>query len=246
MSLSLTQTLTAVGPGITSSFLAVGGTAPYTYSVQPGGANGSINSSTGVYTAPQSVGSTPKTRTDTIIVTDNTSATATATITVGTVLHLLCDIIQTYMGIPQGRVYLWDQKLMMPSNTGLWVAVSEVSDKVFGNNKTYDTNGNCISSVNSMAVVDLDIYSRDTSARDQKLNVLMALLSDYSQMQQMANAFSIGRLPAGKNIQSISNVDGAAIPYRYKLTFNMQYAVTSVVAVQDYTSFSNPTVSTNQ
>jgi len=247
MSLSLAQTLTAIGPGLTSSFLVAGGTGPYTYSVRPNGAGGTINSS-GLYTAPASVGETPQTLYDTIQVVDSTTPTplsATATILVGTPLLLFCEIIQNQLGLAQGRVYLWDQKVFQPTDSGLYVAVSVPSCKPFANNTSYDGNGNAIQSVNMLATVDIDIISRGPAARDQKEQVMLALMSDYSQLQQTANSFLIAKLPPGSRFLNLSNIDGAAIPYRYKISVNMQYFVTKTQATPYYNTFAQPTVYTN-
>jgi hypothetical protein len=244
MSLSLSQTLTAVAVNVTSSFQAQGGTGPYTYSVRANGAGGSINSS-GIYTAPQVMGATPQTLYDTVVVTDNVGAVATAQILVGSPLFLLCDILQTYLGLAPGRVYLWDQKIIAPTDSGLYIAVSMMSCKPFANNSSYDTNGDLIQYVNMLATIDIDIISRGPAARDQKEQVLMAIMSDYSQLQQSGNSFAIGRLPAGSKFINLSMVDGAAIPYRYKISFNMQYAVASTIATNIFTGFNSPTVITN-
>lgn len=245
MSLSLAQSLTAVAINITSSFQGISGTGPYTYVVLSGGAGGTINASTGIYTAPAVMGATPATLFDTIQVTDSLSATATATILVGSPLFLLCDIIQTYLGLAQGRVYLWDQKIMQPTDSGLYVAVSLVRAKPFANNSSFDASGNATESVNIMATVDVDIISRGPAARDQKELVLMAMVSNYATQQQQANAFSIGRLPPTSAFINLSGIDGAAIPYRYKISFNMQYAASNTAANPDITSFTSPTVYTN-
>lgn len=241
--ISLAQTLTAILPGLTSSFLASGGTSPYVYSVRLNGAGGTIDASTGLYTAPAQMGSTPQTLYDTIQVRDSLGAIATASILVGSTLLLFCDILQTYLGLPQGRVYLWDQKIMQPTDSALYIAVSVPSCKPFGNNKSYDSNGNALQSVNMLATLDIDIISRGPAARDQKEQILLALMSDYSELQQEANSFSIGRLPTG--FLNLSGIDGAAIPYRYKISVNMQYSVSSSQAVPYFNTFASPTVATN-
>jgi len=64
----------------TFSFSALGGTSPYTYSVLNGG--GTINASTGAYTAPSTAGSA------TIQVTDSSSNTSQATVTINPVLGI--------------------------------------------------------------------------------------------------------------------------------------------------------------
>lgn len=134
MSLSLQQTKTAVAINITSSFLGVGGTPPYVYSVLPGGAGGSIDPGTGEYTAPSVVSSDPKLAYDTIQVVDSLAAVATSQILVGTSLILFCEILQREMGLANGRVYLWDQKIFQPSDNNLYIAVSVPSCKPFSNN----------------------------------------------------------------------------------------------------------------
>jgi len=245
MSLTLAQTLTAVGPGITSSFVASGGTAPYTYSVRAGGAGGTINSSTGVYTAPASVPTKPTLLFDTIVVTDNVSATSQAQIFVGDPLLLFCEIIQNQMGLAVGRVYIYDQKIMQPTDNGLYVAVSVLGVKVFGNTNRHDGSGsgmNSTQSLNCAATLQLDVISRDTSALHLKEAVLLALNSDYSEQQQNANSFFIGKIPPSAQFNSLSQQDGAAIPYRFVISVVMQYFYTKTQAVGYATPASAPTV----
>lgn len=246
MSLSLAQTLTAVGPGVTSSFLATGGTGPYVYSVLPGGAGGTIDPSTGIYTAPGAVGTTPETSIDTIQVEDSLSAVATATIVVGNALLLFCDILQVSLGLSPGRVQLWDQKLFQPTDSGLYIRVSVPVAKPFASNSTTNPNGEgTVQSINMMATLDVNIISRDSSARDRKEEVVACLAGYYSQQQQVANSFLIGRLPPGSQFTDLSMIDGAAIPYRYKISLNMQYAMGFATATPYFDSFQTPQVVIN-
>lgn len=246
--LVLSQTLTAIAPGLTSSFGTSGGTPPYTYSVRANGAGGSIDSD-GVYTAPAVMGETPQTLFDTVQVKDALGAIKTATILVGNALFLFCDIIQTYLtqnlGTPLGRVYLWDQKVMQPTDSGLYVAVSVVTCKPFANNTDHDASGNSVQTVNVMATLDIDVISRGPSARDQKEFVVLALMSDYAQLQQTANSFLIGRIPPASKFTNLSQIDGAAIPYRFKISVNMQYAVSNTQATPYFSAFAQPNVTTN-
>lgn len=247
MILTLAQTLTALLPGLTSSFLAGGGTAPYVYSIRANGAGGTINSSTGLYTAPAAMGQTTQTLYDTVVVTDSSTPAlvTTAQILVGDPLLLFCEIIQSYMGLAVGRVYLWDQKIAQTMDSGLYIAISVPRCKPFGNNTSYDGNGNAVQSVNMLATLDIDIISRGPAARTQKENVILALMSDYAQSQQAANSFLIARLPAGSNFINLSSADGSAIPYRYKISVNMQYAVSQSQATPYFGTFNQPTVATN-
>jgi hypothetical protein len=253
MSISVAQSLTAVGPNITSSFLASGGTAPYTYSVQGGGAGGSIDASTGIYTAPATVPTNPAQQFDTIIATDSLSATGTAQILVGDPLLLFCDILASELGLDPARVFLWDQKIFQPTDSGLYIAVSVPSCKPFSNNLKPALNGSGnpdwsaggLQETNFMATLDINAISRDNTALRRKEEILLALNSLYAQSQQEANSFYIGKLPPNARFQNLSMVDGAAIPYRYLISVNMQYAATKSKAVPYFSTFQNVQVNTN-
>lgn len=229
MSLTLTQTLTAVAPGITSSFGASGGTGgPYTYSVVGGGAGGSINSS-GIYTAPAALSTNPAQLFDTIQAVDSLGNMGSAKIFVGDALLLVCDIIQNQMGLPQGRVYLWDQKIMEPKDQNLFVVVSVLNCKPYGNTKTpVGSSGGFQSqqSVNMAATLQIDVQSRGIAALRQKEAVLLAIKSDYAEQQMNANGFFIAPLPPGSQFVNLSSQDGAAIPYRFTISIVVHYIYT--------------------
>lgn len=245
MALFLTQTATAVGVNSPASFLAAGGTPPYVYSIQPGGAGGSIDSSIGSYVAPAVVNSDPTKDFDTILVTDSLAATATAQILVGTPLILLCEIIQSEMDLAPGRVYLWDQKIMQPTDFDLYVAVSVPNPRPFANSRTQSSDGiTVVQSVNMYAAIDIDIISRGPAARDRKEEIILALNSTYSQQQQQANSFFVGTLSTA--FVNINDIDGAAIPYRYRISIGMQYMVSKVKTPPFYDSNFTPTVTVNE
>ena len=179
-------------------------------------------------------------------VVDSVAAVATAQILVGTPLMLLCDIIQKGMGLANGRVYLWDQKIIQPTDYGLYIAISNPSCRPFANINAYVSTNSGLSSaqsVNMMALIDMDIISRGPEARDLKEGVILSLYSNYSESQQLANSFFIGRI--SKSFLNLSQVDGAAIPYRYKISCQMQYMYSTTQAVPYFDKFSGFSVTTN-
>lgn len=239
MSVSISAGTLALASGLSTYFLGIGGTAPYTYSVIGGGAGGTINSS-GFYTAPSNV---TQSEYDTIQVVDSLLSSAEVQILIGSPLDLFCDIIQTYMGLSQGQVYLWDQKINIPTDSRLYIAISILSCKPFGNSNKMDSNGNAVQSVNMQVRLGIDILSRGPDARDKKEQIILALQSPYAEQQQNFNSFYIGKIST--DFVNISEIDGAAIPYRFNISVMMQYFVTNIAAAPYYNTFPTTQVVTN-
>lgn len=233
MSLAIRQNLTYIAPGVPTVFEAYGGTSPYTYEVVAGGAGGSITSG-GIYTAPLSPNTYPSPNSDTILVTDNAGATSTAEISIGTPLELVCDIIRRVMGLGTDQVWMYNQKIKIPEDSRLYVAVGVLACKPFANGSRIDGSGaglDSVQSTNFQATLSLDIFSRNMSALYRKEEMLMALKSPYSTRQQEANSFKVFSIPT--NFVNLSAVDGAAIPYHFSVNVNCQYFVRQTI-VEDY------------
>lgn len=236
MPLTLLQNATAMAPnGLTLPFSGSGGTPPYSYTVLPGGVGGSINSS-GIYTSPANTGI------DTVQVTDNVGNIATGEILVGNAIELVCDVIQNQLGLAQGRVFLWNQKVFAPTDQGLWVAVAILSCKPYGNNRVIQglspTGMNEIQSVNMQAMISIDAISRGPEARDQKEYIVMALKSLYAQQQQELNSFYIA--PITTSFINVSQIEGASNLYRFNLSLMIQYLVIQTNSIPYYSSFTIP------
>lgn len=245
--LGISCSITAMAPNLQTSLIGVGGTGPYSYAVLSGGAGGTIDSVTGIYTAPTVANPDPAKSSDVIQVTDSVAATATYPILVTNPLGLFCDILQTELGLAPGRVYLWDQKINEPTDSGLFIAVGIQSCKPFANTVSMDGSGGglvAVQSVNMLAVLSIDIISRGPEARDRKEEVILALNSIYAQSQQELNSFYIGKLPPGGQFVNLSNVDGAAIPYRFSISVNMQYFFRKLKAAPYFDEFAAVAVTT--
>lgn len=242
----ISQTSTAVGQYGFASFLGSGGTQPYLYEVLPGGAGGTIHPTTGVYTGPAVVPDPPATTYDTIQVTDYVGTELTARILVGHPLLLFCEIIQRQMNLADGRVYLFDQKFMQPTDSGVYIAVSVPSCKPYANINKMDpeTGLRSVQSLNMLATLDLDIISRSNAALWRKEELVLAFNSTYAQKQQQANGFYIGKLPPGSRFINLSEVDGAAIPYRFRISVNMQYSFQKQQAIDYFDDFESVEIET--
>jgi len=239
MTIVIRQSVTAVSPGAPASFLASGGTSPYVFSTASGGAGGSIDPSTGRYRAPANFNSDPLKNEDVIIVVDAAGETAQAKILVCSQLMLVCDIIAHELNIKRSRVYLYNQKIMEPTDFGLFIAVGVQSSKYFASvNKFNRTTNESEQFVSLRQILEINIISRGPEARDRKDEVVLALNSNYSKQQQATNSFLLAPLPG--QVNNISGIDGAAIPYRFNFLVNMQYAYPKTREVQYYDQLNIP------
>lgn len=246
MTLSLFSYVTAIGAGLTASFVGNGGVEPYVYSVLPDGAGGTIDASTGIYTSPAVLPDSPRRQYDTIQVIDDNLDIATKKILVGPPLLLFCDILQNQLGLEDGRVYIWDQKIKEPQDYDLYIAVSVLIPKVFGNSNYFDGDTlKSIQSTNSVDMLQIDAISRGPAAKDRKEEIIKALNSNYAQSQQELNSFFIGKLPANSQFTNLSKIDGAAIPYRFQISVNIQYFTKKIQDVPYFDSFPSPTILVN-
>jgi hypothetical protein len=235
MRMHIGQTKSALAPALTASFLASGGIQPYVYSIAPNGAGGSIDQG-GFYTAPAVAPTNPAQLFDTIIATDQTGKSVSSQILVGDTLTLFCEILQRELGLANDRIYIYNQKIFQPTDTGLYIAIGVLRAKPFSNNQS-SNNGIESQVTNFMTTLEINAISRDTSALTRKEEILMALNSQYSESQQEANSFLIGRLPPGAQFINLSAIDGAAIPYRFNISVNVQYAATKTKPAPYFNTF---------
>lgn len=248
MSMYLRSSKSALGPGLQASFLAGGGEEPYIYTLHSG-ARGTINSSTGLYTAPSTVSEDPALTLETVRATANNGEYVTLPILVTDPLGLFCEIMQKELGLASGQVYLWDQKINQPKNSDLYIAVALMSAKPFGNTNRPVSAGDDAGldshqSVNMLATLQVSVISRGPQARTRKEEIILAWNSDYAQAQQEANSFYIGKLPPGSQFVNLSSIDGAAIPYRFDISVNLQYFYKKVKPVSYMDEFATVQVTT--
>lgn len=234
MSLELLQATDSVSPYAVIAFEGDGGVEPYVYSVVSGG--GSINASTGIYTAPGS------TAVVVVKVTDDDDVEATATLNVRSPLELFCEVIKEEMELEDDQVFLWDQKFNVPNDSRLYIAVGVLTCKPFSNINYLNSAGQSVQEVNMQATLSVDIMSRNTSALTRKEEVILALQSNYAQSQQEINSFYIGKISS--SFVNLSQEEGAAIPYRFNISVNIQYFSTKIKTVPYYDTFEGPEVTT--
>lgn len=220
-------------------FGATDGVEPYTFSVS-GGNSGTIDAASGIYTAP------PRSGVFTITATDANGDSDSIDIVVMSHLKLFCDIIQQEMGLENDQVYIYNQKFDIPPDERLYVAIGVNQIKPFGSRNFHDGSGAGLESQqygSFQANLSINIMSRNTDALERKEEVLLALNSTYSEQQQNNNSFYVA--PLTSSFANLSQVEGAAIPFRFNISVNIQYAIKKTRSVNFYSEFNNREINTN-
>lgn len=243
MSLALIQNITACRPGLAIPFGAAGGTPPYVYSLAALGAGGTIDASTGLYTAPATAPVSPANPIDRVIVTDAALATSTGNILIGDPLVLFCEVLARQAGLASNRVWIYNQKINEPTDSNPYIVVQILSVKPFGNSCRMDDDGNELRTANLHIMLSLDIKSRSINAMAVRDKLVYGLVGQYPESQQELNSFYIS--PLISNMLNLGELDGAAIPYRYNATASLQYAVSNLAAVPYFGTFNDPVIVTN-
>ena len=238
MPLSLSTVSPYSSAGGFVKFEATGGTAPYTYSLVAGGDGGSINSS-GLYTAPNLIVKGFQI----IRVTDATTATANFTLNFFNHLQIIADIIKTKLALENDQVYIYNQKFNIPKDNRMYIAVKLGNQRVFGTSSQY-LGTQEVTSINMQATITLDIMSRTLEALNRKEEVFLALVSQRSIQVQNQNHFRIAQVPSTFN--DLSQLEGAAIPFRFNVSFNILYAKRILANVEYYNEFPDLDIITNE
>lgn len=157
-------------------------------------------------------------------------------------VQYIADIIQTVMGLDDGRVWIYNQRRTIPTDKGLCVVVGMVSAEPFANVTQFNpaaqnTAGATETVTTSMReLVSIDIFSADTTAAARAWEVVAALGSRYAQDSQADNQYKIASVPQA--MQNVSELEGASILYRFTMSIPVlrSYSSTSDVTYYDSSS----------
>lgn len=160
-----------------------------------------------------------------------------------TPIEWVCDILKREMSLLNGQVYLWDQKINIPPDNAIYIAVGVQSCKPFSNTFDHTSNGDGLlesQSTNFMATLSIDILSQGPDARDRKEEVILALRSHYARQVQESYGFYIAGLSS--SFVNLSSIEGTAIPYRFNIAVNIQYKVVKEKQISYYDTYSKSVV----
>lgn len=153
---------------------------------------------------------------------------------------ILADIIQTGLSLTPGRVVVYDENFVAPSDPEIYVIIRKNPARVIGVSKTFDPDTD--EEVKSIALnetYDVEISSQNRTAQERYFEVILALTSDYSVQQQELNNIRIFRT---RDIQDLSLIEGASALRRYLIPVIIDRVETIRTAIVPFDSFQEPEV----
>lgn len=153
---------------------------------------------------------------------------------------ILADIIQTGLSLTPGRVVVYDENFVAPSDPEIYIIIRKNPARVIGVSNVFDPDTN--EEVKSIALnetYDVEISSQNRTAQERYFEVILALASDYSIQQQEANNIRIFRT---RDIQDLSLIEGASALRRYLIPVIIDRVETIRTAIVPFESFQEPEV----
>lgn len=153
---------------------------------------------------------------------------------------ILADIIQTGLSLTPGRVVVYDENFVAPSDPEIYVIIRKNPARVIGVSNVFDPDTNEeIKSIALNETYDVEISSQNRTAQERYFEVILALASDYSMQQQEANNIRIFRT---RDIQDLSLIEGASALRRYLIPVIIDRVETIRTAIVPFESFQEPEV----
>lgn len=153
------------------------------------------------------------------------------------ILQDIAKIIQDYMQLPDGVVWIKGQKVQKPTNSTFTIVVGFLNLKSYGsscrsvfNDKTQKMEE--IIGTNMAGQIVIDISGRGSLVLDRKEEIIQAMSCSNCREDQIKKAYLIGKHPTSFN--DISGLDGTAIPYRFNITFQVQYLKVKTQTDKEY------------
>lgn len=157
----------------------------------------------------------------------------------GGTIFLIRDILIRGLGIDEDRIQIWNQKLNIPPDEKLFIALSYLMGKVYhvqAAERALD-DGSMVEdqTANIQEMIDVNIMSKGTEAMFRKEEVVMALASKYSQQVQERHGFRIAPIPNA--FRDNSEIEASARITRFTFTIVVLAWYKKTTAIEHYDTF---------
>lgn len=153
------------------------------------------------------------------------------------VLESICKIIQDYMELQDGVVFVKDEKISMTKLKAFNVSVGFMSVKPIGTSRRMISAGQEQIGTTMAGQVAIDIYGRDYDVVERKEEIIQAMNSTACKEAQLTSGFMIASSPSSFN--KVPDIDGASVLYRFQAIFNIQFIKTKTKTIDFYDQFRN-------
>lgn len=155
-------------------------------------------------------------------------------------MKVLADILANGFSLVGKYVVLYNERRAIPSDyQGLYIILSIISTKIIGVvNRPQDKESGLsqVQGVTKNEMIQIDIMSEDSTARERNQEVIIYLNSLYAQQQCELYNIKIARIPL--QINDLSELEGSSRINRYGITINVKSAFNKVVDAEYYNDFS--------
>lgn len=152
--------------------------------------------------------------------------------------NLICDIIQTELGLKPGQVMVYNQRFKIPATFDVFITVGVLGMKPYSNINKAASNVSGLSSEQSLAVqetISINVMSANTSSIDAFPLVMMAMGSTYAQQVQDKYQFSIGVIPA--SVADTSFLEESTQMTRQTITLQVLRSYSKIKQISYYDNF---------
>ena len=165
------------------------------------------------------------------------------------IINLLVKLIREQLQLDNNHVVTYNQRIPIPPDDSIFVAVGLLGDKPYGHKISYEEGLvpasevgepatvvlNEVQTQNVQQIYSIQIMSRNNDARARRQEILFALNSTQAEQLQEKYGFKIANIPVTFNDASI--VEGASRLTRYAITFNELTAFSRIIPVNYYDNF---------
>ena len=151
------------------------------------------------------------------------------------------DIIKNVLGLTDQNVWIASQDIKIPKDDGFYIIISNYNTKIVAANPYFDTdtNKNVIQST-QREDIQIDLFSKGNTARDQRANIVMALNSYYSQSIQEKENFRIFKVPT--SFLNTTELEGGSMLNRFTIRVSCYTWNRLEVDYPYYDTFSEETI----
>jgi len=154
-------------------------------------------------------------------------------------IKLIRDILISEMGIDSSRIWIYNADAILPTDDNLFIVLQIKSRQPYSNNIRYEEDGTGLKEIQSMnvaEVIQIDICSKNTEARERAYEVQLALRSTKAIQSQEANSYSISRIAP---VQDISFLEATSRLNRYSCEVRVLSVYTKTKNVDFYGTFNS-------